>query len=192
MSTKDLYDMLINAGVEPDKAQRRADEYIKDQQMNETLSKSLEALEEVAEAQRATEIQHQDRLSKAFNEGESSISEMIAPALDSLLEEQRAQNEALCKSFKGVLELIKGMREEIKGLRRERPTQEAQPMAKSLDYIPAPGDIQPGSSDAREDLFKALAQESTSSPDRAGELLHAVALLEGGANPTEIKQRFLG
>ena len=102
--------------------------------------------------------------------------------------EDRAQNEALCKGLQGALELIKSLQTEVKGL-RNAPVNEPEPIAKSVSYIPAPAEVTTADT-SRDELFKALSSMTTSDPSRASEMLQAAALLESGANPNDIKQRF--
>ena len=189
-SADELIEMMTQAGVSSSEAERHAENYIRGQKDNEMFEKSINALEEVAEAQRAAEDAHQERLYKAFDDGQSSVAEALAPALDSLLSEQRAQNEALCKGLTGALELIKSLKSDIKALQNVQP--EAPALLKSVNYLPSPADqsaVQE-SDVSRDQLFKSLSELSTSSPERAGDLMKAAALLEGGVEPSTIKQQF--
>jgi hypothetical protein len=106
-----------------------------------------------------------------------------------MLTEQRAQNAALAKGLAGALELIKGLKADLKSLRDARPAQLA-PIAKSVDFIPAPGEVKGAAVDARDELIKALATATTTDANRAAQLMHAAALLESGADPLDIKSRF--
>lgn len=188
MKADDLIEMMTGAGVSSREAERRASEYLRDQADVELFEKSLTALDGVAEAQREAEEAQYERLSKAYGEGQDTVAEALAPALDALLTEQRAQNEALCKGLQGALELVKSLSVELKSL-RGAPAQEPAPMAKSVtSYIPAPGEQAPAAS--RDDLFKSLSDMTVSDPHRAGEMMEAAALLESGANPSEIKSRY--
>jgi hypothetical protein len=188
MNRADLIELLTSAGVSPTEAEARADEQLTDYTQRETLAKSLDALSEIADRQAEAEREQAAMIAHAQSEGETALAELIAPALDAMLSETRAQNEALCKGLTGALELLKGLKSEMKAL-KSRPTAQpaAQPMAKSLDYIPAPHEATPAQ-DARDELFKALTSNTNS--DRASEMLHAAALLESGANPADIKARF--
>lgn len=188
MNRADLIDMLMDAGVSLADAERRADEQMNDLNQRETLAKSLDALNEIAERQAEAEALQAARVAEAQAEGEASLAEIIAPALDAMLSETRAQNEALCKGLTGALELLKGLKSELKELKARPAAQaEAQPLAKSVDYIPAPSEAaQPN--DARDELFKALTSPSNS--ERAADMLKAAALLESGANPADVKARF--
>lgn len=183
---QDLIKMMTNAGVSEREAERRASEYTRDQEDNERFEKALTALDGVAEAQREAEEAQYERMSKAYNDGQETVAEALAPALDALLTEQRAQNEALCKGLQGALELIKSLQTEVKSL-RGAPVEE--PMAKSVSFIPAPGEAT-GADTSRDELFKALSGMTVSDPHRAGEMMEAAALLESGADPIEIKSRF--
>ena len=185
---QDLIDMMTSAGVPEAEAQRRASEYQRDQEDSTRFEKALSALDGVAEAQREAEEAQYERMSKSFNEGQETVAEALAPALDALLNEQRAQNEALCKGLQGALELIKSLQVEVKSL-RGAPAQEETPLAKSLSYIPTPGETT-GAETSRDDLFKALTSMSVDQPSRASEMLEAAALLESGADPQTIKSRF--
>ena len=177
---------MTNAGVSEREAERRASEYTRDQENNDRFEKALTALDGVAEAQREAEEAQYDRMSKAYSDGQETVAEALAPALDALLTEQRAQNEALCKGLQGALELIKSLQTEVKSL-RGAPVEE--PMAKSVSFIPAPGEAT-GADTSRDELFKALSGMTVSDPHRAGEMMEAAALLESGADPIEIKSRF--
>jgi len=188
MTAQRLIDMMTSAGVDLSEAERRAHSYVADQNAEERLSKSLDILDEVAEIQREAEERHIDRLHKARSAGETSLAETIAPALDDLLREQRAQNEELAKGLTGVLELVKGLRAEVSSLRDSRPAQRA-PLAKSVDFIPSPSEEHTVSV-GREDLFKSLNTAAANSPERAAQLMQAAALLESGANPDDIRSRF--
>jgi len=188
MNARDLTDLLIDAGVDAYEAEERAQSYIEDNQLNDKLQKSLDVLEDVVEAQKEAEYEAQERLSKAFDDGEQSLASALAPALDAMLEETRAQNMALCKSFAGVLEILKSMKDEIKTLKGSK-TVTHEPMAKSVDYIPSPYDTVE-SSDARNDLFKALSSTKVENATQASELLQMATLLESGADPKEIQARF--
>jgi len=183
---QDLIKMMTNAGVSEREAERRASEYTRDQEDNERFEKALTALDGVAEAQREAEEAQYERMSKAYSDGQETVAEALAPALDALLTEQRAQNEALCKGLQGALELIKSLQTEVKSL-RGAPVEE--PMAKSVSFIPAPGEAT-GADTSRDELFKALSGMTVSDPHRAGEMMEAAALLESGADPIEIKSRF--
>lgn len=183
---QDLIKMMTNAGVSEREAERRASEYTRDQENNDRFEKALTALDGVAEAQREAEEAQYDRMSKAYSDGQETVAEALAPALDALLTEQRAQNEALCKGLQGALELIKSLQTEVKSL-RGAPVEE--PMAKSVSFIPAPGEAT-GADTSRDELFKALSGMTVSDPHRAGEMMEAAALLESGADPIEIKSRF--
>jgi len=183
---QDLIKMMTNAGVSEREAERRASEYTRDQEDNERFEKALTALDGVAEAQREAEEAQYERMSKAYSDGQETVAEALAPALDALLTEQRAQNEALCKGLQGALELIKSLQTEVKSL-RGAPVEE--PMAKSVSFIPAPGETT-GADTSRDELFKALSGMTVSDPHRAGEMMEAAALLESGADPIEIKSRF--
>jgi len=184
---QDLIKMMTNAGVSESEAERRASEYTRDQDDNDRFEKALTALDGVAEAQRDAEAAQYDRMSKAYSDGQETVAEALAPALDALLTEQRAQNEALCKGLQGALELIKSLQVEVKSL-RGAPVEE--PMAKSVSFIPAPGEATTGADTSRDELFKALSGMTVSDPHRAGEMMEAAALLESGADPIEIKSRF--
>ena len=184
-----LHKLLTSAGVDPVEATTRVYTYQQDQSAETRLNKSLETLEAIADIQRETEERSYDRLHKARSAGEIGLAETLAPALDDLLREQRAQNEALAKGLTGVLELVKGLRTELTALRDQAPVAAAQkPLVKSLDYIPSPHEEVLSTS--RDDLFKALSTASSSQPERAHELLTAAALLESGAQPDEVAQRF--
>ena len=189
MSTAhELIEMMTSAGVDIDEAERRARSYIADRDAESQLSKSLDYLDEVAAIQADAEERHIERLNKARSQGESSIAEHLAPALDDLLREQRAQNEAICKGLTGVLDLIKNLRSEMRGFREVSASSRRQPLSKSLDIVPSPHEEINHSS--RDDLFKALADTVAERPERAAELMQAAALVEGGADPAEIAQRF--
>lgn len=192
MSAQTLIDMMTAAGVSQEDAERRARSYVADRDAEERLSKSLNVLEEVAQIQRDAEERHIDRLHKARSQGESSLAETLAPALDDLLQEQRAQNEALAKGLTGVLELVKSLRHEISQLRDARPTAKkaSVPLVKSVSYIPSPNEEPVASAASREDLFKALSLTVADKPERASELMQAAALLESGADPSTVAQRF--
>ena len=183
-----LLNLLTGAGVDPQEASLRVNTYQRDQAAEDRLSKSVETLETIADIQRETEARSYDRLSKARSAGEMGLAETIAPALDDLLREQRAQNEALAKGLTGVLELVKGLRSELATLRDAAPKATAAPLVKSLDYIPSPHEEPVNSS--RDDLFKALTAASAAQPERAHDLLTAAALLESGAQPEEVASRF--
>jgi hypothetical protein len=150
----------------------------------------MDVLEEVAQIQQDAENRHIDRLHKAHNQGEQALAATLAPALDDLLQEQRAQNEALAKGLTGVLGLVKSLRSEIAGLRDANPQiQKKTPLVKSVSYIPSPNE-EPTSGASREDLFKALSLTAADKPERASELMQAAALLESGADPSTVAQRF--
>jgi len=187
--SNDLIDMMMSAGVDRDVAERRAAAYLRDRQDEARFEKALTALDDVAEAQREAEEAQYERMSKAFNDGQETVAEALAPALDALLTEQRAQNEALCKGLQGALELIKSLQTEVKGLRGAHVAVEPEPMAKSVSYIPAPGEVS-GADTSRDDLFKALSTMTVNEPARAAEMMEAAALLESGADPQTIKNRF--
>jgi hypothetical protein len=186
---QDLIDMMKSAGVSEDVAERRASEYLRDQEDETRFEKALSALDGVAEAQREAEEAQYERMSKAFSDGQETVAEALAPALDALLTEQRAQNEALCKGLQGALELIKSLQTEVKGLRGVQTAAEPEPMAKSVSYIPAPGEATAADT-SRDDLFKALSTMTVNEPARAAEMMEAAALLESGADPSSIKSRF--
>lgn len=189
MQANDLINMMKSAGVSEEVATQRASEYVRDQHDNERFEKTLSALDGVAEAQREAEEAQYERMSKAFNDGQETVAEALAPALDALLTEQRAQNEALCKGLQGALELIKSLQTEVKGLRGVTAQVEPEPMAKSVSYIPSPAETTAADT-SRDELFKALSTMTMSDPHRAGEMMEAAALLESGANPSDIKSRF--
>lgn len=186
---RDLIDMMKSAGVSEEVASQRASEYLRDQEDTDRFEKALSALDGVAEAQREAEEAQYERMSKAFSDGQETVAEALAPALDALLTEQRAQNEALCKGLQGALELIKSLQTEVKGLRGAHVAVEPEPMAKSVSYIPAPGEVNTADT-SRDDLFKALSTMTVNEPARAAEMMEAAALLESGANPSDIKSRF--
>lgn len=191
MNTHDLTELLVNAGVNQEEAEMRARSYVNDQELDNRLEKSLTALEDVAEAQRMAEDLAHERLSKAFDDGESSLASSLAPALDAMLEETRTQNMALCKSFAGVLEIMKSLRDEVRSLRNTAPQKEVEAMAKSVDYIPSPYySVDAGSTTARDDLFKALSSTKVESATHASELLQMATLLESGASIEDVKARF--
>ncbi len=188
MKSEDLITMMKSAGVSEEVATQRASEYVRDQNDNERFEKALSALDGVAEAQREAEEAQYARMSKAFNDSQETVAEALAPALDALLTEQRAQNEALCKGLQGALELIKSLQTEVKGLRGVTAV-EPEPMAKSVSYIPSPAE-NTAADTSRDELFKALSTMTVSDPHRAGEMMEAAALLESGADPSSIKSRF--
>jgi hypothetical protein len=189
MRRDDLIEMMKAAGVAPAEAEARADATLADNRAADTLNKSLEALADVANAQAQAEAAQAERLQKAVESAELSLAESLAPALDAMLTEQRAQNAALAKGLAGALELIKGLKADLKSLRDARPAQLA-PIAKSVDFIPAPGEVKGAAVDARDELIKALATATTTDANRAAQLMHAAALLESGADPLDIKSRF--
>lgn len=190
MSAQTLIDMMTSAGVSREDAERRALSYVADRDADAQLSKSMDVLEEVAQIQQDAENRHIDRLHKAHNQGEQALAATLAPALDDLLQEQRAQNEALAKGLTGVLGLVKSLRSEIAGLRDANPQiQKKTPLVKSVSYIPSPNE-EPTSGASREDLFKALSLTAADKPERASELMQAAALLESGADPSTVAQRF--
>jgi hypothetical protein len=187
MSAQKLTDLMVSAGVSHEEAQKRADAYVADRQAEEKLSKSLSVLEEIATIQRETEAKQEQRLEKAMSKGQTDIVNLIAPALDDLLKEQRAQNNALAKGLTGVLEIMKSFKEDLASLRdNQRPIKT--PLSKSIDFVPSP--LDETAPTTRDDLFKALSQTVADHPDRAGELLKAVTLLESGANPEEVSKQF--
>lgn len=187
MSAQQLTDLMISAGVSSYEAQRRAESYIADKEAEEKLSKSLEVLEEISFIQKETESRQEERLSKALTEGQNNMASVIAPALDDLLKEQRAQNNALAKGLTGVLDLIKSLKADINFLRDNQKPAKA-PLVKSVDFIPSPQEEMQVSS--RDDLFKSLSDTLASHPERANELLNAVTLLESGADPVSVKQKY--
>jgi len=190
MNRDDLIDLLTDAGLDRQEAETRALQFTSDRELEDRLQKSLDALDDVHTAQAEAKEQAQERLSKAFEDGENSIATTIAPALDAMVKETREQNMALCKSFAGVLEIMKSVREELKNLRSTpSPAQNHEAMAKSIDYIPSPYDQAPNS-DARDDLFKALTATKVESATQASELLQMATLLESGVSPQEIKNRY--
>jgi hypothetical protein len=190
MSAQTLIDMMTSAGVSREDAERRALSYVADRDADTQLSKSMDVLEEVAQIQQDAENRHIDRLHKAHNQGEQALAATLAPALDDLLQEQRAQNEALAKGLTGVLGLVKSLRSEIAGLRdASSQIQKKAPLVKSVSYIPSPNE-EPTSGASREDLFKALSLTAADKPERASELMQAAALLESGADPSTVAQRF--
>lgn len=190
MNREDLIDLLMDAGLDRQEAESRALQFNTDRELEDRLQKSLDALEDVQTAQVEAQEQAQERLSKAFEDGENSIATTIAPALDAMVKETREQNMALCKSFAGILEIMKSVREELKTLRSTpSPAQAQEVMAKSVDYIPSPYDQAPNS-DARDDLFKALTATKVESATQASELLQMATLLESGVSPQEIKTRY--
>lgn len=184
----DLIDLMTGAGVSEREAERRASQYLRDQDDNDRFEKALSALDGVAEAQREAEEAQYERMSKAFSDGQETVAEVLAPALDTLLTEQRAQNEALCKGLQGALELIKSLQTEVKSLRGNAKTEEA-PLSKSISYIPTPGEAT-GAETSRDELFKALTSMSAESPSRASDMMEAAALLESGVDPAQVKARF--
>lgn len=190
MRRDDLIEMMKAAGVAPAAAEAHADATLAEQAAADTLNKSLEALADVAGAQARTEAENADRLAKAATAAEMSIAETLAPALDAMLTEQRTQNAALAKGLTGALELIKGLKADLKSLRDARPAPAPAPMAKSVDFIPAPGEVKGAAVDAREELIKALTGATTTDANRAAQLMHAAALLESGADPLDIQKRF--
>jgi len=192
MDSNELVQMMKSVGVSSEVAEIQARDFIQQKEDNETFEKSLSALEDVALAQQEAEEAHQDRLVKAFDDGQQSVAEAMAPALDALLTEQRAQNEALCKGLTGALELIKSLKNDVQALKGQQvQAQEAAPMAKSVSYLPSPADNANNESDvSRDELFKSLGELSTNSPERAADLMKAAAMLESGVNPSEIKSRF--
>ena len=187
MSELKLIEMLENAGVSPEEARKRAASYQADSDADNKLSKSLEVLEEVALIQQEAEDRQFERLEKARSQAEAGLAEAIAPALDDLLTEQRAQNEALAKGLTGVLELVKSLRLEVTKMRDIQP-RKTTPLAKSLDVIPSPNEEVQGTS--REALFEVLTNTLAAAPDRASELMQATALLESGADPQTVANRF--
>lgn len=190
MSAQTLIDMMTSAGVSREDAERRALSYVADRDADAQLSKSMDVLEEVAQIQQDAENRHIDRLHKARNQGEQALAATLAPALDDLLQEQRAQNEALAKGLTGVLGLVKSLRSEIAGLRdASSQIQKKTPLVKSVSYIPSPNE-EPTSGASREDLFKALSLTAADKPERASELMQAAALLESGADPSTVALRF--
>jgi predicted secreted protein len=191
MDSQELIQMMKSVGASDEVAEMRARDFIRQKEDNELFEKSLTALEDVALAQQEAEEAHQERLVKAFDDGQQSVAEAMAPALDSLLAEQRAQNEALCKGLTGALELIKSLKADVQALKGQNVVVEAPVMAKSVSYLPSPADNVNNESDlSRDELFKALGEISTNSPERAADLMKAAALLESGVNPNEIKSRF--
>lgn len=190
MRRDDLIEMMKAAGVAPAEAEARADATLADHAAADTLTKSLDALADVAAAQTRAEAENADRLAKAATAAELNLAEALAPALDAMLTEQRTQNAALAKGLTGALELIKGLKADLKALRDARPAPAPAPMAKSVDFIPAPGEVKGAAVDAREELIKALTGATTTDANRAAQLMHAAALLESGADPLDIQKRF--
>lgn len=196
MKRDQLIELLTSAGVEAEEAARRADEHIDTEETAEQLTKSLAALEEISTRQAAAEAAHAERIEAARLEGESTLAEIIAPALDAFVTETRAQNDALAKGLTGSLALLDKLGAQLKRLEQrleQRPAPRAEvtpaPMAKSVDYIPAPGDT-PAAPPAREELLKSLASKTPRDADHAAQLLRAAALLESGATPADISSRF--
>jgi hypothetical protein len=193
MKREQLIELLTGAGVEADEAARRADEHLDTEAQAETLTKSLAALEEISTRQAAAEQANAERIEAAHAAGEASLAEVIAPALDAFVEETRAQNDALAKGLTGSLELLNKMGAQLKRLEarlNERPAAPAPaPMAKSVDYIPAPGE-QTTRTPAREELLKSLATTTPRDAEHASQLMRAVSLLESGADPQDISSRF--
>ena len=189
MKDSQLIDLMVSAGVSRDEATRRTASYIAEQETQQRLEKSISTLEEVAEAQRDGEERHLERLHKARTGGEMSLASTIAPALDDLLTEQRAQNDALAKGLTGLLELVKGLRGEVKALQDAKSTKSgARALVKSVDYIPSPHEERADAT--RDQLFKALSSAAATEPQRSAELLRATALLESGGDPAAIASQF--
>jgi hypothetical protein len=184
----ELIDMLKSAGVDDQSASLHAEGFLRENQQNDSLEKSLDALADVARAQADAERDAEERLSKAWNDGSDASWEILAPALDSLLTEQREQNEALSKGLKGVLELFSSLKEDISALRPQPQAPVA--LAKSLDFVPSPRE-ENSAQISRDELFKALSTNASENPDKAGEMIQAVALLEAGETLENIQARYL-
>jgi hypothetical protein len=84
MRANDLITMMKGAGVSEEVAEQRANQYLRDQDDSERFEKTLTALDGVAEAQREAEEAQYERMSKAFSDGQETVAEALAPALDTL------------------------------------------------------------------------------------------------------------
>ena len=82
MDSNDLVQMMKSVGVSSEVAEIQARDFIQQKEDNETFEKSLTALEDVALAQQEAEEAHQERLVKAFDDGQQSVAEAMAPALE--------------------------------------------------------------------------------------------------------------
>jgi hypothetical protein len=193
MTKEQLTELLKSAGVDGETAARRAEEHVETEAQAETLTKSLAALEEISANQAAAEEANAERIEAARAEGELSLAELIAPSLDAMLDETRAQNDALAKGFTGALEMLANLAQQVKRLEAKIETRPepapAAPMAKSVAYIPAPHEEAPRAP-ARDDLLKSLATTTPRDPEHAAQLFRAVAALESGADPHTISSRF--
>lgn len=192
MIRDELIELLREAGADTERAERLADQRLRDESFNSELSKSFEALQEARDAQERIEAEHSDRLVKAHAEGQQELAELFAPALDQFLAEQRAQNQAQATALGAMVSLIKSQQEELKGLRTSLEAQRAEsaeaPRSKAVDYIPAPGE-QMAKGDARADLYAQLEELIKSSPDSAPSAVEAISMLESGADPQTARAR---
>jgi len=192
MIRDELIELLREAGADTERAERLADQRLRDDSFNSELSKSFEAIREAQDAQERIEAEHADRLVKAHAEGQQELAELFAPALDQFLAEQRAQNQAQATALGAMVSLIKSQQEELKGLRSSLDAQRAEsaeaPRSKAIDYIPAPGE-QMAKGDARADLYAQLEELIKSSPDSAPSAVEAISMLESGADPQTARAR---
>jgi len=192
MIRDELIELLREAGADTERAERLADQRLRDDSFNSELSKSFEAIQEAQDAQERIEAEHADRLVKAHAEGQQELAELFAPALDQFLAEQRAQNQAQATALGAMVSLIKSQQEELKGLRSSLDAQRTEsaeaPRSKAIDYIPAPGE-QMAKGDARADLYAQLEELIKSSPDSAPSAVEAISMLESGADPQTARAR---
>lgn len=193
MIRDELIELLREAGADTERAERLADQRLRDDSFNSELSKSFEAIQEAQDAQERIEAEHADRLVKAHAEGQQELAELFAPALDQFLAEQRAQNQAQATALGAMVSLIKSQQEELKGLRSSLDAQRTEsaeaPRSKAIDYIPAPGEQMAKGGDARADLYAQLEELIKSSPDSAPSAVEAISMLESGADPQTARAR---
>ena len=198
----ELYNRLISAGMPEGEASEISKSFsvsTDDEPVDqERLAKALEGLKESFEDSPTAEP-----MEKALHEANNLV-EAVTRGADAILEETRAQNDAIAKALLAVGEELRTLRTRFDssddsvakslGAVQNQLNNPNAPKAVSQENVfiaQTPSEQNLGAPTSRQDLIKKCIQElrdGVTEPSRQGTLRRAVALLESGADPSDVQQ----
>lgn len=207
---EELYKALVEEGLAPEAAEKIAKAHPQqaptadDTPTDIDTDKLTKAMQELTDTMHkgGTENEDTEALTKAINEAENIV-EAVSAGADRIVQDFRDQNDAISKGLLAIGETVRqlaehqrqnteGLQKALAGVQNELGVpQTPQSIASAEDIVPAPGDGNPEKNERSIVKAKALDELKTSEDGiRKGELSRAVALLEAGKDPADVKEQF--
>lgn len=198
----ELYDRLVAAGLAESEAEEiaKAHPVAGSDEAEIDVDRLTKAMQDVA-----TSFSNEDDSTSAVEDvvaEATSIVDAVTKGADALLAEQREQYEALSKGFLALAEEVKELRTAVsaapaetiaKAVPAPELSHDEPALRKSIEVVPAPGDVSDEGLTHSSLISKALAElqsDSDISTNRQADLRKAVSLLESGAIPAEVSATY--